>query len=212
MISKLDRSIATIEYLIKRKKEKVNELSNRVELNENQKIFIGQELEMIQAIEVLMKYSRKEFNMQLGKLPPQALDVEESVIGAILIETGIKDAIALGMKDYHFYDQHHQAIFRACSNLNERNEPVDMRTVVFELRRLGALEDAGGATKVAELASKASSTAHIKYHAAIVIQQFIKRQLILLSGETIRKCYDDSTDSFEIADELMNEIKQKIQL
>ncbi len=206
-LSKLDKAIATIEFLTKKKKERVGELSARLDLNENQKIFIGQELEMIQATHTLLRFAKQDFNIELGKLPPQALDIEEAVLGAVMLEAkALPEVLEMKLKVHHFYTEPHREIFKACCLLNNRNEPVDMRTVVFELRRLKTLDVVGGATYIAELTSKVSSAANIKYHAAIIIQQSIKRELILLGGHMIRRGYEDATDCFELVDEVRLEL------
>lgn len=206
-LSKLDKAIATIEFLTKKKKERVDELSQRLDLNEGQKIFIGQELEMIQATQTLLRFAKQDFNIELGKLPPQALDIEEAVLGAVMLEkTALSQVLEMKLMIHHFYTEAHKEIFKACCLLNDRNEGVDMRTVVFELRRLGSIGEVGGATYIAELTSKVSSAANIKFHAAIVIQQSIKREIILMGGQMIRKGYEDLTDCFELVDEFKSEL------
>lgn len=206
-LSKLDKAIATIEFLTKKKKERVDELSARLDLNENQKIFIGQELEMIQATQTLLRFAKQDFNMELGKLPPQALDIEEAVLGAVMLEKhALPQVLEIKLMIHHFYTEAHREIFKACCLLNNRNEGVDMRTVVFELRRLKTLDMVGGALYIAELTSKVSSAANIKYHAAIIMQQSIKRELILLGGHMIRRGYEETTDCFELVDEIKGEL------
>lgn len=206
-LSKLDKAIATIEFLIKKKKERVDELSARLDLNEGQKIFIGQELEMIQATQTLMRFAKQDFYMELGKLPPQDLDVERAVLGAVMLEKkAISEVMSVKLKVHHFYTEAHREIFKAICQLNDRNEGIDMLTVVHELRRLRTIETVGGASYIAEITSKISSSAHVKVHAMVVIEHSIKRELILLGGHMIRRGYEETTDCFELVDELKSEL------
>lgn len=206
-LSKLDKAIATIEFLIKKKKERVDELSARLDLNEGQKIFIGQELEMIQATQTLMRFAKQDFYMELGKLPPQDLEVERAVLGAVMLEKkAIKEIVDVKLKVHHFYTQAHKEIFKAICLLNDRNEGIDILSVVSEVRKLGSMEVVGGATYIAEVTNRISTSAHIKTHAMVVIEQSIKRELILLGGHMIRRGYEETTDCFELVDELKSEL------
>ena len=98
---------------------------------------------------------------ELGKLPPQALELEEAVLGAIMLETSAHASVAGFLKDVHFYKESHQMIYRAVTSLVAMQEPVDMHTVTEQLRKDGTLEQAGGAYYIALLTSKVSSSAHL---------------------------------------------------
>lgn len=136
-----------------------------------------------------------------GKLPPQAVDTEESVLGAIMLERNKFQDVYGTLKAEHFYLDSHQIIFEACQNLYERSAPIDMRTVVNELRTMGKVEVVGGAAYVAELTSKVSSAANILYHAAIVREMWIKRELIHITGHLQKLAYEDTSDCFELVEE-----------
>ena len=137
---------------------------------------------------------------QYGKLPPQAVELEEAVLGALMLE---KDALANVieiLKPEMFYKEVNQNVFQAIFNLFNRTQPVDILTVTNELKSMGLLEVTGGPYYVAQLTSRVVSAANIEYHSRIIIQKYIQRELIRLSGEVINEAYEDTTDVFELLD------------
>lgn len=134
----------------------------------------------------------------IGKLPPQALELEEVILGAVMIE---KDAI-LDILDFlkpeAFYIEANQKIYAAVVSLNMRNEPIDIMTVSSELKRLGQLEIVGGAYYVTKLTSNVVSSANIESHARIVQEKYILRELIRTSSDVITSAYDHTLDVFEL--------------
>lgn len=145
-----------------------------------------------------MSYA-KAFELN-GKVPPQALDLEEAVLGALML-----DQIALSntIETLHvefFYKPEHQSIFRAIFKLFEQSQPVDMMTVIDRLRQDGELEAAGGAYYVAQLTNKVVSAAHIEYYVRVLSEKFIERELIRISTETITASYDETTDVVDLLD------------
>ena len=135
-----------------------------------------------------------------GKLPPQAKELEEAILGAIMLEKGAFDTISEIMKPECFYLETHQRIFRAMQALSGKSIPIDMLTVVEELRFREDLEFVGGPYFVSKLTNSVVSTANIEAHARIVVQKFIQRELIRISGEIIGEAYEDSTDVFDMLD------------
>lgn len=142
----------------------------------------------------------RDISESLGKLPPQALDLEEAVLGALMLEKGALNAVVEFLKPEHFYSEAHQEIYRAIIELFKGSEPVDMRTVVNQLRKNAKLELVGGAYYIAELTSKVSSAANIEYHARVVIELAIKRDLIHIASQIHHDAYEDTTDVFELLD------------
>lgn len=137
----------------------------------------------------------------LGKLPPQAVDLEEAVLGALMLEVDALSAVIDILKPDVFYKESHQIIFASIRNLFQKSEPVDLLTVTAELRKTGQLEFVGGAFYVTELTNRVASAANIEFHARIISQKFIQRELIKISTEVINKAYEDTTDVFELLDE-----------
>lgn len=135
-----------------------------------------------------------------GKLPPQARDLEEAVLGALMLEKGALNAVIEFLKPEHFYYEIHQEIYAAILTLFKSSEPVDMRTVVNQLRKDGKLELVGGSYYIAELTSKVSSAANIEYHARVIIEMAIKRNLIQIASQIHHDAYEDTTDVFELLD------------
>lgn len=141
-------------------------------------------------------------SMMLGKIPPQAKELEEAVLGAIMLEKSAFDTlIDTNLKPECFYVEAHQFIFKAMQNMQQRGVPIDILTVVEELKRLNQLDFVGGAYYVSKLTNMVVSTANIDAHARIILQKFIQRELIKISGEIIGDAYEDSTDVFDLLDE-----------
>ena len=127
-----------------------------------------------------------------GHLPPQALEVENAVLGALMID---KDAYAVICEILHpesFYDPRHQMIYTAIRDLNMDERPVDVLTVTEQLAKSGNLEEVGGPGYVAELSSKVASSANIEYHAQIIAQKSLARQLISFSSVIQTKAFDET--------------------
>ena len=140
-------------------------------------------------------------SLQQGKLPPQALDLEEAVIGAMLIDKkGVDEVIDLLQPDA-FYKTAHQNIFESILNLFQNSQPIDLLTVSADLKKNGKLESVGGDYYLVQLTQKVASSAHIEFHARIILQKFIQRSLIRISNEIIESSYKDSTDVFDLLDE-----------
>ncbi len=144
----------------------------------------------------------------LGKLPPQALDLEEAILGALMLEKNALTAVVEFLRPEHFYTEQHKEIYNAIIDLFKASEPVDMRTVVAQLRKAGKLELVGGAYYIAELTSKVSSAANIEYHARIIIEMAIKRDLIQIASQIHHDAYEDTTDVFELLDKTEQNIFQ----
>ena len=139
--------------------------------------------------------------MMYGKIPPQVRELEEAVLGAILLEKSAFDSVTEILKPECFYVESHQLIFRSMQSLQQKNMPIDMLTVVEELRMQENLEMVGGAYYISKLTNVVVSTANIEAHARIVLQKFIQRELIRISGEIIGNAYEDSTDVFDLLDD-----------
>jgi replicative DNA helicase len=139
--------------------------------------------------------------MVYGKVPPQARDLEEAVLGAIMLEKSAFDTIVEILKPECFYVDANQEIFKAFQNLAQKSTPIDMLTVVEELKTLGKLDEIGGPYYITKLTNAVVSTANIEAHARIILQKFIQRELIRISGEIIGDAYEDSTDVFDLLDD-----------
>ena len=143
---------------------------------------------------------------ELGKLPPQAQELEEAVLGALMLEKDAYTMIGDILKPDSFYNPVHNIIFDAIQGLAVQQKPVDVLTVVEELKRKGELESAGGPLYIAELSEKVVSAAHIEYHARIIAQKYLARELITFSSEVTQKAFDETID----VDDLMQETEGKL--
>jgi replicative DNA helicase len=135
-----------------------------------------------------------------GKIPPQANELEEAVLGAIMLEKGAFDIVVEILRPECFYVEGHQKIFEAMRKLSDKSMPIDLLTVVEELKVNGDLELVGGPYYITKLTNLVASTANLEAHARIVLQKFIQREMIRISGEIISEAYEDSTDVFDLMD------------
>ena len=136
-----------------------------------------------------------------GKIPPQAVDLEEAVLGAMLIdEKGVNEIIDI-LSPEVFYKKSHQLIYESIQRLFRESEPIDLLTVSADLKKNNNFEIIGGDFYLISLSQKVSSSAHIEYHSRIVQQKFIQRKLISISNEIIQKSYNESTDVIDLLDE-----------
>ena len=139
-------------------------------------------------------------NLERGKIPPQSIDLEEVVIGAMMIDKkGVDEVIDILHPDA-FYKDAHRFIYEAIFKLFETSEPVDLLTVSSQLKKDGRLESIGGDFYLIRLTQKVASSAHIEFHARIILQKYIQRSLIKISNEIIEEAYDDGTDVFDLLD------------
>jgi replicative DNA helicase len=139
--------------------------------------------------------------MVYGKVPPQAKDLEEAVLGAIMLEKSAFDTVIEILKPECFYVEAHQRIYKSMQSLANKSQPIDILTVAEELKSKEELEMIGGAYYVTKLTNAVVSSAHIEAHARIILQKFIQRELIRISGEIIGDAYEDSTDVFDLLDD-----------
>jgi replicative DNA helicase len=139
--------------------------------------------------------------MVYGKVPPQAKDLEEAVLGAIMLEKSAFDSVVEILKPECFYVEAHQRIFRSMQSLSNKSQPIDILTVAEELRFKEELDMVGGPYYVTKLTNAVVSSANIEAHSRIILQKFIQRELIRISGEIIGDAYEDSTDVFDLLDD-----------
>ncbi len=138
--------------------------------------------------------------LEHGKLPPQSVETEEIVLGALMLEQNALTAVIDILKPDVFYKESHQKIFKAIFSLFQRSEPVDILTVTNELKKTGELEIIGGPYYISQLTNRVASAANIEFHARIILQKFIQRELIRISSEITKEAYEDTTDVFELLD------------
>lgn len=159
-------------------------------------------------IEPTTKNKRSQKNLEEiiynGKLPPQALDLEEVVLGAAMLEKNAPDKIMETINADVFYSDANKLIWGAIVALHRESNPIDIRTVVEQLRKMGNLELAGGAFYVTQLTNRVASAANIEYHAHLIYQKWMARQMIHFSGEIGKLAFEDTTDVFELRDSALD--------
>ena len=139
-------------------------------------------------------------NSELGKLPPQALDLEESVLGALMLEKDALTNIVDILKPENFYKDAHKEIYQAITELFNNAQPVDLLTVTNQLKKNGTLDLVGGSYYVTNLTTRVNSASNIEYHSRIILEQSIKRELINISTQVQKDAYEDTTDVFDLLD------------
>ncbi|MDL2143684.1 MULTISPECIES: replicative DNA helicase [Flavobacterium] len=150
-------------------------------------------------------------NLEKGKLPPQVLELEEAVLGAMMIDKkGVDDVIDILQADA-FYKDAHKFIFEAIVQLFTETQPIDLLTVSAQLKKNGKLELAGGDFYLIQLTQKIASSAHIEFHSRIILQKFIQRSLIRISSEIIEASYDETADVFDLLDQAESKLYEVTQ-
>lgn len=132
--------------------------------------------------------------MEHGKVPPQAVDLEEAVLGACMLGAGAYDSIAHVLEPDCFYKEAHQLLFKAISHLASKNEPIDIMTVTGRMKETGELDIVGGPYYITQLTNRVASAANLEYHSYIVYQQFVKREMIRLCSDLVKQSYEDTLD------------------
>ncbi|MBD5225222.1 MAG: replicative DNA helicase [Bacteroidales bacterium] len=141
-----------------------------------------------------------------GRIPPRDIEVEEAVLGALMLEKDAYTIVCDLLKPESFYDPRHQLIYLAVQQLGASQQPIDMLTVTERLRANQSLEEVGGPVYISSLTSKVASGAHIEFHARIVAQKYLARELINFSSAIEGKAYDESND----VDDLLQEAEGKL--
>jgi len=136
--------------------------------------------------------------MDYHKVQPQAIDIEQAVLGALMLERNAVPVAVQLLKHESFYERKHQYIFKAIEQLNAKGKPVDIVTVTAQLKQMGKLKQAGGAPYVADLTDKVASAAHVEHHALIVQQKYMQRQVITKATELIKDAYNELTDPLDL--------------
>ena len=149
--------------------------------------------------------------LEMGNKPPQALDVEEAVLGALLIEPNCLDEAMEELSPSCFYSEKHRMIFEAMRSLNNEHIALDLLSVSQKLKAQGNLENIGGTLALAQLTQKIGAAAHIEYYIRILKQKFIQRELITASYDILKSSYDESINVDDLIDTAQTKIFSAIQ-
>lgn len=141
-----------------------------------------------------------------GRVPPRDNDLEEAVLGALMLEKDAYTVVCDILKPESFYDTSNQKIYAAIQSLGAAQQSIDMLTVTEKLRLNGDLEAAGGALRISELTSRVASGAHVEFHARIVAQKYLARELIRFASQIEAQAFDESYD----VDDLLQEAEGKL--
>jgi hypothetical protein len=150
------------------------------------------------------KTAKQDSNLQ--KPIPVALDLEEAVLGAVILQSSAIDIVYGFLRHNHFFSEDHQLIYSAVVGLHAGGQPTDMRSVIHRLRESGNLDKVGGHNKIVELTDKVSSAANIEHHARKLIEFSVKRDVITLSGKIQKDAYEDTSDAIEVLERYIADI------
>ncbi|MEG1498130.1 MAG: replicative DNA helicase [Bacteroidales bacterium] len=139
--------------------------------------------------------------LEQGKLPPQAVEVEQAVLGALMIDANALNSVIDILRPEYFYKPEHCNIFSVISFLFSESQPVDILTVAQELKKRGVLDVVGGAYYVSSLTNRVASAAHVEAHAKIIQQKYIQRELIRIGTEITKNAFEETTDVLELLDD-----------
>jgi replicative DNA helicase len=168
-------------------------------------------MENIKSMSPLKVDKSNIISLEKGKLPPQAIDLEEAVLGAMMIDKkGVDEVIDILQPDA-FYKEQHKFIFEAIVQLFNDTQPIDLLTVSAQLRKNAKLDLVGGDFYLIQLTQKISSSAHIEFHSRIILQKYIQRSLIKISNEIIEDSYDETTDVFDLLDQAESKLYEVTQ-
>ena len=140
----------------------------------------------------------QNYGLEAGKIPPQAVDLEQAVLGAMMLDkNAVNDTVDI-LTENSFYDPKHYYIFKAIKELFATTNPIDLLTVTTQLRKEGELELAGGALYISQLTNRVASSAHAEYHSRIIAQKYIQREIIRMCSEVLKDAFDETTDVFDL--------------
>ena len=182
--------------------ENVNDIKNSKEYSDFREY---QEFRKFKAEQWKSARSKAQFTDD-AKIQPQDKEIEDAVLGALMLERDAYAIVCDLLRPESFYDPGNQKIYAAINKLGVMQQPIDMLTVTQQLRADGALDDVGGPVRISELTSNVASAAHIEYHARIVAQKFLARRLISFCSEIEKKSFDESYD----IDDLLQEAEGKL--
>jgi len=143
---------------------------------------------------------------EMGRKPPQAIDIEEAVLGALLLEPEVAPDVLDQLTSDCFYKDGHKKIFLAIEKLSRQNAPIDILTVSNELEGRGELEEVGGSAYLSQLSLRIGAAAHVEFHTKILLQKYIQRELISLSYEAQRDAFDDTIPVDDLVDSVQGKI------
>lgn len=145
-------------------------------------------------------YTQPAPNLEHGRVPPNAAELEETVLGALMLEADALNDVIEILRPESFYRLEHQKIFEGILDLFGKQQPVDILTVTNWLKQEGSLDMVGGAYYVSQMTDRVASSANAEFHARIIAQKFIQRELIRVSGDTYNEAFEDTTDVLDLLD------------
>lgn len=150
-------------------------------------------------------------SLEMGNKPPQAIEAEEAVLGAMLLEPAVVDSAMAELSASCFYDNRNRMIFEAIGKLVTEHSPIDIVTVSAKLKALGKLEEVGGAVVLAGYSEKVGAAAHIEYYIKILKQKAIQRDLITASYAILKDSFDDSVSVDDLIDMAQTKVYDAVQ-
>lgn len=208
-VSKIDELTSNLRFYMKKRLRRVKDMEKKSELSEKAKSYIGEEYSFIRSVESLIVHVYGHLHAIDGKLPAQDQSMEEVVLGAILLES----QSFLKVKDFlhvdHFYSAAHKEVYKSICELHQNGSPIDMRMVVVQMRKNGRDYVVDNLPYyIANLSNQVSGTANIKSHAYIIVENAIKRELMVVCSRMMSDAHDNTTDCFDMIDLLESRLTE----
>lgn len=161
-------------------------------------------------MELKQKKRNKAIDEELvyGKIPPQAIEIERAILGAIMLEKGLFDSVHEILNPDCFYLDAHRKVYEAMIRLNRKNTHLDTLTVAEELKASDDLDNIGGRFFLTSLTTDVASGAHVESHCRIVLQKYIQRELIRVGGALLSEAYSDASDAFDLLDRVQQQFQE----
>lgn len=193
---KIDKLSSAVQWHISRQRKFLKTQEMRADLDENRKIFIGKEYDFIRSVEDMIEELRRFYDANMGKMPPQDLDLEREVLAAVISHPGAVEDVSDVLLPEHFATEAHCVTYRLV--LKSEVNPPGLRNIVQLARKDGVLEAAGGVAYLAEIDSSVRSPVRVRHDALVVIEYAMRRKLLEGAQNIMVEAYDDTMDVFEL--------------
>lgn len=187
-----------VEEGLKRMERKIDAIERRNPLSDKDRVELGKTIQFISSVRDLKVAYKKALDIGLGKEKPSDVDLEQVVLGALILEGESIKRVARYLMPHHFYLDAHKRIYESILNLHTQNLIIDLRTVYADIKKRGFVDSIGGNHYIPTLTSLVNSSVNIEYQSRILIEHAIKRELISLAGELLHDAYKDSSDCFDL--------------
>jgi replicative DNA helicase len=203
---KVEEIASSIRWHISRRRKFLAKQEMRADLDENKKIFIGEEYAFIRSVEDLLEELKRLFDANIGKMPPQENELEKAVLGAVICHKGCLEQVSFILRPEHFYREAHSVAYRTL--LKIAHQEPDLRSIVQQARKDGVLDAIGGVAYLAELESCAVNPFRVGNDALVLIEFSMRRRFLEMAQDVMIDGYDDTVDVFDLEKKLKSTLEE----